>query len=144
MRTCAKEVPCCTKCGIYVVRNINTTLYIVIQQSEYNLHKLDIKFELHKNYPGGGAKAVELPPPSSRAQPADIPRKSRHAPCRRPLAVLSGVRGLRQLREKLLDLLRVACRVGRETATETIDRRTEVMQLDIVYDHESIMEVVGV
>ena len=32
-------------------------------------------------------------PPSSRAQPADIPRKSRRAPCCRPLAVPSGVRG---------------------------------------------------
>ena len=32
-------------------------------------------------------------PPSSRAQLADIPRKSRRAPCCRPLAVPSGVRG---------------------------------------------------
>lgn len=49
-----------------------------------------------------------------------------------------------QLREELLDFLRVASRIGRDPASEGIHRRAKVMQLGMVDDHKAVVEVVGI
>ena len=49
-----------------------------------------------------------------------------------------------QLREELLDFLRVAGRIGCHALAEGVDGRTEVVQLGVVDDHEAVVKIVGI
>ena len=52
--------------------------------------------------------------------------------------------GLRQLREELLDFLRIVGRIGRDATTEAVHRRAKIVQLGVVDEDKAIVKIVGV
>ena len=50
----------------------------------------------------------------------------------------------RYQRQQSLDFLPVAGRVGGDAATESVDGRSEVVQLGVVDEEEAVVEVIGV
>ena len=61
-----------------------------------------------------------------------------------PPAAVPQCRTSRQQRQYLRDSLRITGCVGRETTTEAVDRRAQVVQLGVVDEDEAVVEVVGV